>query len=105
MIATVARYSSFDVLVPPYCVFFRLPFFGAALVGRGVPPFFGFPRPAPSRPTAPPELFRFRPSLPPFIALLPEVDHRSFRKIAGCARSSHPELLLYELLVSLEQFT
>jgi hypothetical protein len=85
MIATVARYSSVDVLVPPYCGFFGLPLFGAALAGRGALPFFGFPRPALSRPTAPPELFRFRPSLPPFIALLSEFAHRSFRKIAGCA--------------------
>ena len=65
----ITRYSSPDVGMPPYD-FFRLPFFGAPLVGRLALPVFGLPGPLPWRPAPLPEVLRLRPSLPPFIAFL-----------------------------------
>jgi hypothetical protein len=65
----ITRYSSPDVGMPPYA-FLRLPFFGAPLAGRLVLPFFGLPGPLLWRAAPLPELLRFRPSFPPFIAFL-----------------------------------
>jgi hypothetical protein len=57
-----------EVDMPPYD-FLRLPFFGALLMGRFVVPFFALPGPLPWRPAPLSAVRRFRPSLPPFIAV------------------------------------
>jgi hypothetical protein len=77
--------------MPPYD-FLRLPFFGALLMGRFVVPFFALPGPLPCCPAPLPDVRRFRPSLPPFIAFL--------HGIVDCHASARCEVTLTHSSVS-----